>query len=111
MRDNENIIKYQEEFNLANSLLKSYDGELCWSDKKFELFIFKSNKVRLVFYPHKSNAGNVNIRVRDGGSKDKTKSALIMEQLHSHAIHDDNLRAKYGLIFRKNNQSIDYGYR
>jgi len=60
---------YKHEFTMAEKILAPYNGELEWSTNDYVAFTFTSDKVKLIFYPHKVNTGNRHIRVRDGGSK------------------------------------------
>lgn len=83
MSNDPNAGKYQrifdEEFRVAELVLKPYGGQLVWSDKDYEAFRFVSPNVTLLFYPHKtSSTGNISCRVRDQNSKDKKKAAELM---------------------------------
>lgn len=70
---------YSVEFAIAKDFLDSrYGGSLSWCDADYEAFQFKTEGVRLVFYPHKTSAGNYHIRVRDGGSKNKNRARAII---------------------------------
>ena len=58
---------YGEEFRMAKEILKDFDGELAWSKNDYEAFIFKSDDMYLIFYPHRTSARNYHIRVRGTG--------------------------------------------
>lgn len=52
-----------------------------WSKHEYQAFVFKSENVSLVFYPHKTSAGHYHIRVRDQGSKNKAEAKRLMWEL------------------------------
>lgn len=58
---------YGREFKMAKKILQSFNGELEWSSNDYQAFTFKSKKLKLIFYPHKTSAGNYHIRVRGTG--------------------------------------------
>lgn len=64
--------QFKQEFKDAKKRLAKFEGELFWVDFDYEAFRFKSHHAHVIFYPHKTTAGNYHIRVRDAGSKDKT---------------------------------------
>ena len=72
---------YTPEFKMAAKILKGYDGKLEWSTNDYVAFTFVSEDLKLIFYPHKTSAGNRHIRVRDGGCKsveDFTRVATLL---------------------------------
>lgn len=71
---------YKREFDLAAKVLGNL-GPLKWGEHDWEAFTFQCVGVSLVFYPHRTSAGNYHIRVRDQGSSDKKKAGELMEQL------------------------------
>ena len=71
---------FKEEFKRAKDFLfPRYMGELTWSYADYQAFIYKTDGVRLIFYPHTTSARNQHIRVRDGGSKNKIRAQAIMD--------------------------------
>jgi hypothetical protein len=69
---------YKNEFQLATKVL---GVGVEWSPHDYEAFIYKKDTVSLVFYPHRTSAGNYHIRVRDNGSKDKELAKRLMFNL------------------------------
>ncbi len=72
---------YADEFAIAMMALIPYGGQLAWSKVKDEAFTYKSPYVSLVFYPHRTSAGNYHLRVRDNGSKNKKLTNSLMKRL------------------------------
>ena len=73
-------IAFKREFKRANDfLIPRYAGELTWSEEDYEAFLYETDNIRLIFYPHKTSANNYHIRVRDGGSKNKIRAQAIMD--------------------------------
>lgn len=71
---------YANEFNRAfHFLIPLYRGELTWTKADYQAFVYQTEGVRLIFYPHKTSAGNQHIRVRDGGSKNKVRAQAILD--------------------------------
>ena len=62
---------YKLEFEIARVVLDGEPGELAWGVHDYEAMTFASADVRLIFYPHKTSAGNYHLRIRDQASKDK----------------------------------------
>jgi len=79
---------YKEEFELASAILKAERGHIEWSTYDYQAFTFKKPMVSLVFYPHKTSAGNYHIRVRNQGSKDKDQAERIMKMLYKKSGHN-----------------------
>lgn len=61
---------FKSDFECAKKALAPYGGTLEWATADYEAFIYKSDGVRIIFYPHKTSASNHHIRIRDSGSKD-----------------------------------------
>ncbi len=72
---------YRQEFEIAAEALKGRGGVLEWSDHDYIAFTWKEPKVHIVFYPHRTSAGNHYIRVRDQNSKDKALATQLMDAL------------------------------
>lgn len=72
---------YQGEFEIAQKGLSGRIGTLEWSPHEYEAFIWSEDGARVVFYPHRTSAGNYHLRVRDAGSKDKALADRIMQLL------------------------------
>lgn len=73
---------YMDEFKIAsNFLINRYDGELKWADADYEVFIYTTKDIRIIFYPYKASGALYHIRVRDGGSKNKKRAQAIMDIL------------------------------
>lgn len=77
--------KYQRtfelEYRIATAALRSFGGALAWGTRDYEAFIYRSDTVCLIFYPHRSSAGNYSIRVRDQSSADKKRAMELMLHL------------------------------
>jgi hypothetical protein len=71
---------FLDEFRqMEDYLIILYNGSLTWSEADYEAFCYKTDDIRLIFYPHKTSAGHYHIRVSDGGSKNKIRAKAIME--------------------------------
>ena len=68
---------YGMEFKLAKKILKDLNGKFDWSNNDYEAFTFKSDNLSLIFYPHRTSAGNYHIRVRGNGKKIKEVLKLL----------------------------------
>lgn len=71
---------YKSEFNLAKKILKDFEGKLEWSNSEYEAFTFKSDNLSLIFYPHRTSAGNYHIRVRGKGKNLESVLKLLHEK-------------------------------
>lgn len=69
--------QYKSEFACAQNALRPYSGTLEWSAADYEAFIYKSDAVKIIFYPHRTSAGNHHLRIRDSGSKDHKRFTEI----------------------------------
>lgn len=85
---------YMDEFRKAGSILKGRGGCLEWSQHDYQAFTYWEEGVSLVFYPHKTTAGNRHLRVRDQGSKNKPLAAELMAALDSGAGHTCTFSSK-----------------
>lgn len=72
---------WQREYDIASKVLDNEQGELVWATDAYVAFRFIGEDVRIVFYPHKTSAYNYHIRVRDEGSKNKTRARELMYSL------------------------------
>ncbi len=78
-------LPYEEEFAIAEKVLAQYGGVLARSTAQYEAFTFRSRDVALIFYPHRTSAGNYHLRVRDNGSRDKKLADALMRKLDAAA--------------------------
>lgn len=76
---------FRDEFELALSVLSGRNGRLEWSEADYIAFTWKEPAICIVFYPHKTSAGNYHIRVRDQGSRDKALVLRVMDELEKAA--------------------------
>ena len=72
---------YAEEFGLARGILAQYGGTFKWSEYDYQAFTFTKQGVNLIFYPHKTSAGNHHLRVREQGSTDKVQAKKLLSLL------------------------------
>ncbi|AOJ09622.1 hypothetical protein WS71_20095 [Burkholderia mayonis] len=105
----------KREFAIALNVLADAGGELTWSAHDYEAFRFAAPGVRLIFYPHTtSSTGNVSIRVRDSGSKDKKRAAHLMALLYIGAGNNNTFSWKgmnFNSVLRiKQAAGIEYGW-
>jgi hypothetical protein len=70
---------FGEEFGKAKDRLAPLGGVVSPGVHDYEAFTYESSRLRLVFYPHKTSAGNHHIRVRTVGKFDRAelRKALI----------------------------------
>jgi hypothetical protein len=70
---------FGEEFQKAKERLAPLGGVVSPGVHDYEAFAYDSPVLRLVFYPHKTSAGNYHIRVRAVGrfERDDLRDALI----------------------------------
>ncbi|MEH6566218.1 MAG: hypothetical protein V7756_12890 [Halopseudomonas sp.] len=80
-----NAGKYQklcrDDFKLAAEILAGRNGALDWSEHDYQAFTYRETGVCLVFYLHKTSAGNYHVRVRNQGSKDQKLAKVLMTEL------------------------------
>lgn len=62
---------FAREFQAAKERLAPLGGEVIPGVHDYEAFIYNSKNLKLIFYPHKTSAGNHHIRVRPAGNPDK----------------------------------------
>lgn len=86
---------FKHEFELAKGILANEAGRIEWVDHDYQAFIYRSNNVCLVFYPHKtSGTGNINIRVRDQHSKNAQKAKMLMRRLYKESGNNNTFWEK-----------------
>lgn len=73
--------EFKREFALAKELVAPIGGSVEPGKHNYEAFIYTHEDVRILFYPHKTTAGNYHLRVRDHGSKNKSRAVEIMKML------------------------------
>lgn len=64
---------FKREYETAKERLAPLGGIVEPGSNDYEAFIYTSPGLRLIFYPHKTSAGNRHIRVRTSGSYDSKK--------------------------------------
>jgi hypothetical protein len=69
---------FRDEFLVAQERLRPLGGKVTPGVHDYEAFVYEAEGVRLIFYPHKTSAGNYHIRVRTGGKCNpaKVKAAI-----------------------------------
>ena len=67
---------WKNERAAAEQRLAKMGGRLDWSDADYEVMRWVHPKLTLIFYPHRTTAGNYHIRVRAGKCLDR---ALLRE--------------------------------
>lgn len=76
---------YAAEFQTAARVLERFgqkSGHLVWGKNDYEAFLYTEMGVRLIFYPHRTSAGNYHIRVRSQGSKQPKRAMTLMAMLY-----------------------------
>ncbi|WP_454734261.1 hypothetical protein [Cupriavidus pauculus] len=108
---------YAAEFQTAGRVLARFgqkSGQLVWGKNDYEAFLYTEMGVRLVFYPHRTSAGNYHIRVRSQGSKQPKRATTLMSLLYigagnnctfQWAGHDLNAAHKLA-----EQQQLEYGW-
>ena len=86
--------KYKGIYQYVKERLAKEPGRVTYSPHAWQLLKYKSNDgdVTLVFYPHKSSAGNRHLRVRSENSKNKNEALRIMTELGICFKHEDYLK-------------------
>lgn len=79
---------YKQEFDDAGNALSGEAGVLEWGIHDYQAFVFRNHEVVLIFYPHRTTAGNYHIRVRSQGSKNISEANRLMRLL-------DNYKSEY----------------
>lgn len=69
---------FREEFNKASVRLAPLGGRVLPGVHDYEAFVYEGVDLKLIFYPHKTSAGNHHIRVRTSG---KFKKAALREAI------------------------------
>jgi len=85
---------WQDEFDVAARVLKDDPGALEWATDDYVAFRYREPTARIVFYPHKSSAGNYHLRIRDEGSKDKARFIELAARLYMGAGHNCTFQVK-----------------
>ena len=93
---------FLHEFNVARERLAHLGGQVVPGTHDYEAFIYEGNGVRLLFYPHRTTAGNYHIRVRATGKPDRKmlRAAIFALAENSctfsfpseRALHDEAVR-------------------
>jgi len=93
---------FRHDFMAAKERLAPLGGKVVAGTNDYEAFIYEGPKLRLIFYPHKTSAGNYHIRVRPSGKfdMDTLRAALFAleentctfqcpthPKLHDEAVH------------------------
>lgn len=73
------------------------DAELFLTDAPYQIAKIIGSDFKIVVYPHKTSAGNIHLRVRDEGSKNKLRAAEVMRSL------DDIEAYRYNCTFGRLN--------
>jgi hypothetical protein len=70
---------FKREFETARARLAPLGGTVDHGEHDYEAFTYTAPGVRLIFYPHKTSAGNQHIRVRAGGKCEagKVRAAIF----------------------------------
>lgn len=100
--------EWQDEFDVAALVLKSEPGTIEWAADHYVAFRYREASVRIVFYPHRTSAGNYHLRVRDEGSKDKPRFKELARRLYVGSGLSCTFQVKYGIIPDKGD--IEYGW-
>jgi len=61
---------FKREFEMAKERLAPLGGEVKPGEHDYQAFVYQAPGLRLIFYPHKTTAGNYHIRVRAEGKAD-----------------------------------------
>lgn len=86
---------FKREFEKAKEVMSGEIGNLAWGIHDYEAFTFVSDDVRLIFYPHKSTAGNHHIRIRGNGSKNIFEANRLMKKL------DDSMSTFHTFMYKE----------
>lgn len=74
---------WQHEIDLATQICAPLGCVVAMSEHDYEIATVKGDGVQLVIYPHTvSSTRNQHARVRNNGSKDKTKALRVMTALY-----------------------------
>lgn len=74
---------WQTEIDQATTICVPLGCTVTTSTHDYEIAIVKGDGVQLVIYPHTvSSTGNQHARVRDNGSKDKSRARSVMAALY-----------------------------
>lgn len=64
---------FQREFETAKVRLAPLGGDVLPGEHDYEAFTYSAPGIRLIFYPHRTSAGNYHIRVRAVGKPEPEK--------------------------------------
>ena len=78
---------FKDEFKQAEEILAGRGGKVEWSTNDYQAFTYREPGVCLVFYPHKTSAGNYHVRVRNQGSKEAPLAKRLMRELYVQSGH------------------------
>ena len=73
--------EWEREFSLAKETLWGEPGRLEIATDQYVAFRYIEPNLRLVFYPHKTSAGNYHLRIRYEGCKDNLRADLLAKRL------------------------------
>lgn len=73
------VTEFKAEFEIAKARLAPLGGTFIVGTHNFEAFVYKGDGVKLLFYPHKTSAGNRHLRVRTAGAfkRDALRAAIF----------------------------------
>lgn len=64
---------FRREFETAKARLATLGGDVLPGEHDYEAFTYSAPGIRLIFYPHRTSAGNYHIRVRAAGKPETKK--------------------------------------
>jgi hypothetical protein len=76
-------IPWADEFDWATMICEPFGCVVARSKAMFEIATIRGEGVSLVMYPHKTSASNHHARIRDNGSKDKSKAERVMDAMNA----------------------------
>jgi hypothetical protein len=86
---------WQTEIDYATTICAKLGCTVAVSHHDYEIAIVKGDGVQLVIYPHKtSTTSNISARLRDNGSKDKSKARRVMLAMKSGEGLPEDIRWK-----------------
>lgn len=78
---NSTLAELRKAEQLLRTVANAHECSVAISRHQYEIWRVDSGKVSLIVYPHRTSAGHYHLRVRNNGSKDKTKATEIMDRL------------------------------
>ena len=100
------------ELGYAETICNHLGCVVARSQHEYEVATVKSDGVSLIIYPHTSTQRHVSLRLRDNGSKDKTKARRIMLAMESGEGLPDDIRwkvANCNMFYAKTLPTLDGG--